>query len=204
MLRAKKGLRKQNVVGHRFDNIQGLFPSFERRLLWSQDTKQRATAHWKCKCIPSSQWEQTPSSFLSFHHVFLLLGFHFALFFILICLSTVGVWEKRRLTGGCVQKYWGLWNIYQSNNDSLDRVSGGRRRVGRGVAGGEGGGGLGGRSGRVKSVCLLFCKWQGRTEKKEAYQRLWNFFFFERRKKMNSVTLYHVKYQSADRTDNNQ
>lgn len=31
MLRAKKrGLRKQNVVGHRFDNIQGIFPSFER------------------------------------------------------------------------------------------------------------------------------------------------------------------------------
>lgn len=52
----KKGsLRKQNVVGHRFDNIQGIFPSFERRLLWSQDTKQRAPAHWKCKCILGRQ-----------------------------------------------------------------------------------------------------------------------------------------------------
>lgn len=28
------------------------------------------------------------------------------------------------------ERYWGLWNIYQSNNDSLDRVSGGRRRGG--------------------------------------------------------------------------
>lgn len=44
MLRVKKkrggGLRKQNVVGHRFDNIQGIFPSFE-----SLDTVQRAPAH---------------------------------------------------------------------------------------------------------------------------------------------------------------
>lgn len=168
MLRVKKkrggGLRKQNVVGHRFDNIQGIFPSFE-----SLDTVQRAPAHWKCKCTLCRQREQTPSPFLSFHHL-LLLCLHFALFHFDLSIHGLCVWEKRQLAGGCVQRYWGLWNIYQSNNDSLDRVSGGRRRgEERGKKEQEE------RNRRVRSACLLFRQKQGWTKAKEADLRLSNF-----------------------------
>lgn len=91
MLRAKKrkkekkgtkgGLRKQNVVGHRFDNIQGIFLSLERSLLWSQDTRHGALAHWKCKCILGRWWGQTlllPSFRILL--LLLLLSLLFALF----------------------------------------------------------------------------------------------------------------------------
>lgn len=81
----KQDLRKQNVVGHRFDNIQGIFLSSDRtQSVMKPGYRADISAHSKCKCTQARK-KRAQSSFsliLALPH---LRSLHFLLLFICFC-----------------------------------------------------------------------------------------------------------------------